>query len=197
MRTIALALFVLFAAACKAPPPLTATPAFQTSPSLAARNPADIAVLPVEDGTATNAATPYLDDMRQVLLRQLPQRRYSPLSTRAVDAAVYDLRPSSGETVLTPAYLKRVAGRSSEDALLAVRVEEWNENRLMSERVVGFRFGAALVASDGELLWNGTLAGEAKAGGLGAAPRDRDGMARSCAEIALKELLNHLALRTP
>lgn len=196
MRTIALALFVLFAA-CKAPPPLTTTPSFQTSPTLAARNPADIAVLPVEDGTATRAATPYLADMRQVLLRQLPQRRYSPLAARAVDAAVYDLRPGAGETVLTPSYLKRVAGRSSEDALLAVRVDEWNENRLMSERVVGFQFSAVLVGTDGERLWNGTLRGEAKAGGLGAAPRDRDGMARSCAELALKELLNHLALRTP
>ena len=51
--------------------------------------------------------------------------------------------------------------------------------------------------SDGELLWSGSLVGDVKAGGMGAAPRDRDQMARSCAEIALSELLNHLALRQP
>lgn len=196
MRTTALALSLWFAA-CQAPPPLTTTPSFVSSPALTVRKPGDIAVLPVEDGTPQQSATPYLEHMRAVLMRQLPERRYSPLSARVVDAALSEMRPGSGETVLTPSYLKRVAGRSTEDALLALRVDRWDEGRLMSERRVQFQFQAALVASDGELLWSGTLQGEAKAGGKGAAPRDRDAMARNCAELALIELLNHLAQRVP
>ena len=197
MRSSAFALLLFALAACQTPVPLTTTPTFTTSPSLSVRNPSDVAVLPVEDGTAAGDAARHLEYMRQVLAQNLPNRRYSPIATRIVDAALKNEKPGRGETVLTPAFLKRVAGKSTEDATLAVRVERWDEGRLLSEKRVVFEFQAALVGSDGELLWSGSLVGDVKAGGMGAAPRDRDQMARSCAEIALSELLNHLALRQP
>ncbi len=197
MRLSALALLLFALAACQTPVPLTTTPTFNTSPSLSVRNPSDVAVLQVEDGTSAGDATRHLEYMRQVLMQNLPNRRYAPIATRIVDAALKNEKPGRGETVLTPAFLKRVAGKSTEDATLAVRVERWDEGRLLSEKRVVFEFQAALVGSDGEMLWNGSLVGDVKAGGMGAAPRDRDQMARSCAEIALAELLNHLALRQP
>lgn len=195
-RSLVVVPFLLFAA-CKTPPPLTTTPSFVTYPALATRNPGDIAVLPVEDGTANLAASRHLDFMRQVLQRQLPNRLYSPLASNVVDAALSKLQPGPGETLMTPAYLKRIAGKAAEDAALAVHIDRWDEGRLLAEQKLSFQFQAALVASDGELLWSGNLAGTVKAGGLGPAPRDRDAMARSCAELALAELLNHLVSRAP
>ena len=112
-----------------------------------------------------------------------------------VDAALTRLQPGPGETLMTPAYLKRIAGKAAEDAALAVHVDRWDEGRLLAEQRLSFQFQAALVASDGELLWSGSLAGTVKAGGLGPAPRDRDAMARSCAELALGEMLVHLNRR--
>jgi hypothetical protein len=41
------------------------------------------------------------------------------------------------------------------------------------------------------------LVGTVKSGGLAAAPRDRDQMARSCVDIAMLEVLNHLPRRRP
>lgn len=195
MRTLALPLVALLAA-CQAPVPMRTTPSFQTSPSLLTRNPGDIAVLPLEDGTPDGTAAPRLEYMRQVLWRQLVPRRYSPMSLRAVDAALREVQPAAGETLLAPAFLQRAAGRAAEEALLAVRVDRWDEGRLLAEKKVDFQFQAVLVASDGELLWSGTLSGEAKAGGLGPAPRDGDSMAESCADQALTELLNHLQKRS-
>ena len=98
---------------------------------------------------------------------------------------------------MTPSFLKRVAGKAAEEAALAVRVERWDESHLLADKKLDFQVQAALVANDGEVLWSGSLAGSVKAGGLGAAPRDRDGMARSCAEQAMVELLNHLQRRRP
>ena len=196
MRSTALSLVVLLAA-CQAPVPLRTTPSFTTSTELALRKPNDIAVLAVEDGTPNGAAARHLDFMRQVLQRRLPERRYAPLSAQVVDAALRDFHPGAGETLLTPAYLKRAAGHAAEDALLAVRIDQWDEGALLTELRVPFQFQAALVGNDGVLLWSGTLRGDVKAGGAGPAPRDRDAMARSCVELALTELLNHLQSRVP
>ncbi len=196
MRSFALVLFAALAA-CKSTPPLASTPSFVTYPALATRNPADIAVLPVEDGTSTLDASRHLEFMRQVLQRRLPARLYSPIASHVVDAALQNAAPGPGETLMTPAYLKRVSGKATEDAVLAVHVDRWDESRLLSEMKVGFQFQAALMSSDGELLWSGSLSGDVKAGGLGPAPRDRDAMARSCAELALHDLLNQLHSRRP
>ncbi len=183
--------------ACHIAPPMQVQSSFETSPSLQERNPSDIAVLQVEDGTVQLTATPYLNFMRESLTRQLPNRSYAPLSIRAVDAALRQTRPGSGESILARPFLERAAAQSSAEAVLALRVDRWDESRLLSDKRVTFEFQTALVANDGELLWSGSLSGWVKAGGRGAAPLDATLMARSCAEVALAELLTHLKRRLP
>ena len=183
--------------ACQLAPPLEATASFETSPALRQRNPSDIAILPVEDGTPGESARPYLEFMRGVLARRLPDRSYAPLSTRAVEAALRQTRPAPGETILARPFLVRAARQAAAEAMLALRVDRWDEGRLLAEKRISFEFQVALVANDGELLWGGSLSGRVKAGGSGPAPLDRIAMARSCAEIAIEELLGHLRQRLP
>ena len=149
-----------------------------------------------EDATGSQVATRLLGPMREFLAQRLVARRYAPMRGQFVDASLGGMRPGPGQSLLHPEFLRGVAGRSTGDALLAVRIEKWDETRLLSQKFVGFQFQAALVASDGGVLWSGTLSGQAKAGGAGPAPRDRDSMARSCAEAALTEMLQHLPTRT-
>ena len=194
--SIALVLSALVAG-CKAPPPMNATSSFAASPALALRNPSDIAVLPVEDGTSNKAVERFSDYMRQTIQRALPSRLYVPLSLELVDSAMLSNKPQPGESMLSPAYLKRVAGKFSEEALIAFRINRWDESRLMVDKTVDFEVQAALVASDGEVLWSGNLVGTVKSGGLAAAPRDRDQMSRSCANLAIEAAMNHLPHRNP
>lgn len=200
MRIVPFALAALLTAlfaACETRPPLLTTPSFHTSPELARRNPADIAVLPLEDGTADLRVTRHLEVMRTALMQELPNRLYSPITGSVVDAAVGRPARGGGETILTPAYLKKVAGKAGEEATLAVRVNRWDESSLMTDKRVRFQIQAALAGNDGELLWSGTLEGEVKAGGAGAAPLDREQMAQSCARLAMVDLLGHLQVRKP
>ena len=196
-KRIALIAACAVLAGCETRPPVLTTPSFQTSPALATRNPADIAVLPIEDGTPDKKVAPLLEYMRRELTRALVGRQYSPLSVDIVDAALSGISRQAGETILTPGYLKRVAGKAQEDGTMAVRIDRWDESTLMSDKRVKFQIQAALTAKDGELLWNGTLAGEVKAGGAGTAPLDREGMAKSCALLAMNELALHLDRRKP
>lgn len=193
-RFLAVVLSLWFAS-CQTPPPINASSSFSASPALALRNPSDIAVLPVEDGSSEQVASRHLDYMRQALQRQLPARLYVPLAPELVDAAMLKNQPKEGETLMTPAYLKRIAGKATEEAALAVRVNRWDESHLLTDKKVDFEIQAVLVANDGEVLWSGNLSGSVKSGGFSAAPRDRDQMGRSCAELAMIEVLNHLQRR--
>jgi len=197
LKRFSVLLFSLLVASCQTPDPVTIVPSLSAHPALAVRNPADIAVLPIEDATLDRGFGKLRESMRQALMTKLTERLYSPLSDRVVDAALSSELPMGGETVLTPSYLRRVAGRSTEDALLAVRIDRWDETPLLTDKKVRFQLQVAMVASDGEVLWSGGFGGEVKAGGLSAAPRDRELMARSCAELVASELLQNLPQRKP
>lgn len=194
IRTFAL---LALLAACQVPNPVVVQPAFTTASALLERNPTDIAVLPVEDGTQDHQVARLCEAMRQVVERGLVDRLYTPLKTRIVDASMGRDEPAKAETNLSPSYLKRVAGKAQEDAVLAVRIDRWDESQMLVDDRVRFQVSAALAGSDGLLLWQGNLSGTVKAGGEGAAPRDREAMARSCAELAMTELLKHLPQRQP
>ena len=99
--------------ACHTVPSMKVQPSFETSPALYERNPSDIAVLKIEDGTSGLTATPYLDFMRSSIEGQLPDRSYAPLSSRAVDAALRQTKPAAGETILARPFLERAAGQPS------------------------------------------------------------------------------------
>lgn len=189
-------------AGCKTTDPVLVQPSFTTAPALLVRRPADIAVLPVEDATPGAAATRHLTFLRQEVMRQLVDRRYTPLTAGVVDAAMKGnadvaAARTSGGSILEPATLKKLAGHSSEDAMFVLRLDQWDESNLLSNKRIHFRCQATLVANDGQQLWFGTLAGEIKAGGAGAAPRDRDSMARNCGEMLVRELMLQLPMRQP
>jgi hypothetical protein len=182
-----------FAAACQTVDPVDVSATFVATPQFHERSPSQVAVLPIEDGTSDAAVQRHLTFLRQEVMRQLPQRLYTPLTATTVDAALSKVeRPRSGDSILVPATLQKLAGHSAEDAVLALRIDRWDEGSLAVTRKLWFQFQAALVGSDGAPLWSGTIQGSVKAGGAGAAPRDRDGMARSCAELAVREMLARL-----
>jgi hypothetical protein len=187
---------LLLTAACQTTEPVLVEASFAQTPAFATHSPADVAVLPVEDGTPDGTVQRHLVFLRQEVMRQLPDRRFSPLSPTTVDAGLRTAASApAGESILAPSVLKQLVGHSAEDAVFALRVERWDESLLLVDRRLRFQFQAAFVARDGQPLWSGTLRGEVKAGGLGAAPRDRDGMARNCGELAIREMLQRLPQR--
>ncbi len=191
----------LFAAACQAVEPAMVDSTLAPTPALAAARPADVAVLAIEDGTPDSAAARHLMFLRQELMRQLPDRLYSPVTAFTIDSALAskvaprEASAKAAESILAPAVLRTYVGHCGEDAVLAVRVDRWDESRLLIDKRLRFEIQAALMSVKGEQLWSGTLRGEIKAGGAGAAPRDKDGMARSCATLAIGELLQRLPQR--
>jgi hypothetical protein len=182
-------------AACQTPEPIKVTGNFTSAPALAARSPSDIAVLPVENGTADGAVQRHLVFLRQEIMRQLPDRLYAPLTATSVDAALRGAAGVPSGSMLVPATLQAMAKQAPGDGVLAVRVGRWDEARLLADRYLVFQFQAVLMAGDGTQMWSGTIDGEVKAGGAGPAPLDRDGMARSCGELAVREMLLQLPLR--
>ncbi len=194
--TLSLVALLSLTAACQTTNPVLVEATFAPTPAFSTHSPADVAVLPIEDGTGDGTVQRHLVFIRQEIMRQLPDRLFSPLATTVVDAGLRTAPAApGGESILAPTVLKGLVGHSAEDAVFALRVERWDESLLLVDRRLRFQFQAAFVARDGQPLWNGTIHGEVKAGGLGAAPRDRDGMARSCGELAIREMLQRLPQR--
>jgi len=182
---------LLLLAGCKTPNPVDVDATFVTTSEFTSRSPSILSLLPIEDGTKQGDAARHLTYMRQEINRQLPDRLYAPTRQTWVDASLRGAVPA-GESILTPATLASLAQAGKDDAVLAVRIAEWDESALMSTRKVHFQFEAAMVASDGTPLWSGSIQGNVKAGGAGAAPLGRDASARSCVELAVHELLLRL-----
>lgn len=185
-------------AACETVQPVLVDSTLATTDAFGSLRRGDIAVLPVEDGTPDGAAQRHLVFLRQEIARQLVDRLFSPIEAAVVDAS---LRGSPdvavSESVLAPASWPKLVGHSDEDAVFALRVQRWDESRLPTDKRVRFEFQAAMVARDGALLWGGAIQGEVKAGGLDAAPRDREGMAKSCGTLAVGAMLQRLPRRAP
>ena len=198
-RRFAVGAFLLVTA-CQTAPPVTVDAKFTAAPALSApddRKTAVVAVLPVEDGTPNAGAARLLTMMRQEMERQLIDRLYSPLTSQTVDAALRGAgKPAPTESLLAPANLQKMAGHAHEDAVFALRIVRWDETRIATTSRVQFQFQAAMVGRDGVPLWNGTIQGEVKAGGAGPAPLDNEGKARSCASLAITEMLQRLPRRT-
>ena len=186
---------LLLLAGCIAPNPVDVDANFVTTTAFGAKGPSIVSLLPIEDGTSNASVSRHLTFLRQEINRQLPDRRYAPTRQTWVDASVRGAAPG-GESIVTPEALATLARAGKDDAVLAVRVSEWDEGQLMSTRKVRFHFEAAMVAGDGTPLWSGTIQGRVKAGGAGAAPIGREAMARSCVELAVQQLLLQLPDRS-
>lgn len=196
-RLAALSL-VAFVAACQTPEPVVVNATFAPTADFGARSPSQVAVLAVEDGTVDadkpeRRAARLLTSLRQEVIRQLPGRLFTPINAAAVDAALAPVaKPAAGQSIVLPANLQKLAGHAGEDAVFALRVSGWDETNLPVDKTVWFQFEAVLLGSDGAVLWSGQMNGKVKAGGAGPAPRDRESAARSCVELAVREMLNRL-----
>jgi hypothetical protein len=183
------------AAGCQTVEPVTVYQSFKTNAgALATQSPSQIAVLPIENGTGDPAIDRHLLFFRQELIRELPLRYYSGVQQTWVDASLRELNrvTPAAASLLDPAWLAKVAAAVPEEAVLAVRLDRWDESLLLVDRRIDFQLQAALVGKDGTQLWYGTLSGKVKAGGAGAAPRDREYMVRSCIELVVSELFLQL-----
>ncbi len=197
-RVAALSLLAFIGAACQTPDPVVVNAAFTPTSDLAVRSPTQIAVLAVEDGTADadrpeRRAGRHLTLFRQEIIRQLPGRLYTPITPVAVDTALANVpKPAQGQSLIQPAVLQKLAGHAGEDAVFALRVSGWDESNLAIDKHVWFQLEAVLLGSDGVLLWSGQITGKVRAGGAGVTPRDREGMSRSCVDLAVSEMLQRL-----
>ncbi|MHC4077805.1 MAG: hypothetical protein ACYTGW_12480 [Planctomycetota bacterium] len=166
------------------------------SPDLHRLSPSDIAVLPIEDRTSDKTVSRLLSHMRAQINRALPQRKYSPVSTQAVDAAFGTALPVDGSSIIQEAVLKKLAGKADEDAVLAVQISRWDQSSLMANAIVRFAAEVTLFGSkEGRPLWSGDLQGQLKAGGANPAPRGPKDRARAAADEFVAQLIDRLPRR--
>lgn len=171
----------------------------QISPELRATNPADIAVLPVEDATPEGTVGALAGHIREEINRALVQRSYSHLSSTYVDAHMgrRNVVPAAGgESIVEPAVLSRLASKADEDAILAVQIARWDQTTLLVDNQVKFLAKVTLFGSkDRKVLWSGGLSGSVEAGGLRAAPRDPEARAKAAASEFVDALIGRLPMR--
>lgn len=183
--------------ACMADPPRV-QPSLHASPRLATTGPADIAVLPIEDATPDRKAEPVLVTIREAINEELVERRYSPLAAGRVDSALgtgTNSVPRRG-AVVDAAYLGSLAGKAKEDALLGIRITRWDTSSLMANARVRFGVDVTMIESRSkEILWSGTVDGDVKAGGDGAAPLDPAERGRDASRRFARELIQLLPRR--
>jgi hypothetical protein len=195
IRSLAVLAAVALPACQSVSPHLAST--LVASTELAKSNPVDVAVLPVEDATFDRRVQPWCEVIRAGLARGLVMRLYSPLSNDKVDALLerQGLRPGSA-TAIDASYLRGVAGKFGEEAVLAVRFTRWDESTLMAN--ARLRFACDLTMMDtrtGAVLWSGGLEGEVKAGGYGPAPINPEERARDAAQQVALEVIGRLPKR--
>lgn len=188
----AVTLGLLVLAGCQAINPVSVDASFVKAPEFETNCPTVVAVLPIEDGSEGGAAARHLTFIRQEVNLQLVRERfYSATTENWVDASLMGA-DTPAESILAPVRLTALAKASRDDGVFALRIEKWDESSLMADRFVYFEFSAAMVTNDGAQLWSGSIKGRVKAGGIGASPLGRDAAARSCAELAVRELLLRL-----
>ncbi len=198
VRRHSLALLTLVAASCVPLPPAAVASSLQATPELQTVNPSNIAVVPVEDATPGASIRDLTEAVRTEIYAQLVLKRYAPLTSKVVDAVVRQHTVgTTGASLTRPEVIARVAGAMDEDAVLCVRVTQWDDSRIMSSSRV--RFAADVIMVSGKTkatLWGGAVEGEVKAGGLDPAPRYREerlqDVARQLARAIIAQLPAHV-----
>ena len=137
---------ILFLTACnQLPPRRGADVQVQTTASLSALDPIEIAIAPLTDARATKGREMALPTqaLRSSLQAGLVQRRYSPLNLELVDAKVVNAsyRP----------------GALEEQAVLQLIVEQWDTSLWTVRQSLTATLDARLISPDGAVLWSGRL----------------------------------------
>jgi hypothetical protein len=135
-------------AACQTQPRIAgAKVQVQPEGRLAATNPSDIAIAPVEN-LAPNVAVPELE-LRRAASSFLPRKRCSPLKLEHVDGALVGVEPATYRP-----------GTLREDAVLELTVHAWDSSLWDLRRTLTVDIEARLVESAGQggpALWTGRL----------------------------------------
>jgi hypothetical protein len=185
--------------ACQIAGPPTIQDWLRREPALATVNPANIAVLQIEDKTSNGKLSSLLEPMRQQLLRALIERYYSPLGSTYVDAHMRrgaQEAATGGGSILDTDYLVSLAGKAKEDAILAIQISHWDDNSLLVDNRVHFAAKVVLLDSVGKkVLWSGGMQGEVEAGGGEAAPRDPAARQHAAAVEFITQLTERLPRR--
>lgn len=114
---------------------------------LAAANPSDIAIAPIENLSPTSGV-PELE-LRRAASAFLPRKRYSPLKLENVDGALVGVEPATYQP-----------GTLREDAVLELTVHAWDDSLWDLRRTLTVDIEARLVESSGQggpALWTGRL----------------------------------------
>lgn len=188
---------LLLGTACQNTPPRIYGE-IETSPDMFAVNPADIAVLPIEDATPRGVARDACGPIRHQIAEALVGRLYSPLSTSRIDEILGDQESARNATVVDASWLASIGGHFGEDATLAVRLTDWDASSLMSTGWVHFEADVSLVSPQRpQRLWGGSFSGSIKAGGEGPGPLGRQNREASVAHEFARHLVSFLPRRRP
>lgn len=199
LRSLALLPFVVLGA-CRSTMPSDLRRALVVSPSLAAQQPADIAVLPIQDGTPGRVLEPHYQVLRKQIAAALAKQLYSPLAPRHVDERLGGGAASAGAgrievAAVDASFVKGIAGRCDEDAVLGVRVTRWDEASIMENARVHVSAEVLMVGREGAVLWSGTVQGWVKSGGDGPAPIARQARTVSALQVFADSLIAELPQR--
>lgn len=169
---------------CQSEPPVRMAASLRVAPELLTLRPADIAILPIEDGTLTRSFGPLEGRMRAALVKQLAERLYSPLDPSHVDRRLRDTGRLATGSPVDGTWLGSVRGSFGEDAVLGVRITQWDVSKIMDTRRVQFSAELLMLGSQtGATLWSGRVEGSVKAGGDGPAPLGREQRIESAADV--------------
>jgi len=195
IRTLTLvAVLVGGGAACQTTPSPTGSMVESTFVGdIAAVNPVDVAVLPVEVAPGVLGAPAEM--IRDSAARALVRRRYSPLAMDVVDETIA-MSASAGGGVQEASFSPGALG---EDAYLEVAVERWEMPDWMALRSIDASITAKLIDPrnpEGPALWEARLNREFRFSldGGTASSTDRD-LRDACDEV-LRTLLSTLPGRT-
>lgn len=196
LRPILLAVLSVLLAGCQSEPPVRMVASLRVAPELMTLRPADVAILPIEDGTLARSFGPLEGRLRAALVKQLAERLYSPLAPDHVDRRLRDTGRFATGSPLDAAWLGGVRSTFDEDAVLGVRVTQWDVSKIMDTRRVQFSAEILMLSSaTGVTLWSGRVEGSVKAGGDGPAPLGREQRIESAADVVAAALAAELPVR--
>lgn len=192
VRTVSAFLVLALVPACNTTGFGTGTTAVEEEPSgvfgaserLNELQPAEIAVAPVRD--QTDAQRVPLEVVRTAFVESLVERRYSPLSTRYVDANWVEAS---------------FKGTPLPEAVLVISVTSWNPNHLYSTGRVTLSADVTLFEggdTTGHVLWQRSFEGGVDMGPApGRAPAPGEDMIPRAVRILSQRLLEALPMRDP
>ncbi len=198
LRPILACLLLGLVTACESEPPVRLAAALRASPELAVERPSDIAIPPIEDGTVARSFGPLEATMRGALVKQLAERMYSPLAPAHVDLRLRETGRLATGSPVDPNWLGGVRNTFGEDAVLGLRITQWDVSKIMDTRRVQFSAEVLMLGTkSGATLWSGRVEGSVKSGGEGPAPLGREQRIESAAQVVAEALARELPPRSP